>query len=290
NTSARSGPAGRLDWMQGLGDPTEQADLASDDGYWQRAQGEEPPEVAAHLYHREITDVDITLEPGCPEYKNLYSVQAESQLHVLATHECTNDAGDPCPVELNAFGFIGGWIMGPGNLFTGVADMTGTDPDELERSPRAGDGQGPVPRPPWDGHDHAERDRVTYERSEDDHASDALERDNLLVSIENDVEIDAGQIVPVAVYPTTERVTAHIEGDLKHDLEIQVDLTPIDCEANGCGGHGPCNCQAQWKMQVSGTGGSWIDAGEGPFEILRHPTGGDRREPFTGRKSWTGKS
>ncbi|HUG75543.1 MAG TPA: hypothetical protein VMM81_07735, partial [Acidimicrobiia bacterium] len=46
NTSARSGPAGRLDWMQGLGDPTEQADLASDDGYWQRAQGEEPPEVA----------------------------------------------------------------------------------------------------------------------------------------------------------------------------------------------------------------------------------------------------
>ena len=43
-------------------------------------------------------------------------------------------------------------------------------------------------------------------------------------------------------------------------------------------------------MQVSGTSGSWIDAGGGPFEILREPTAADRRAPFTGKRSWTGKT
>lgn len=288
NTSTRSGPAGRLDWMQGLGDPTDQSTPL--DPYWQ--EGPEPPEVAAHLTHRERTEIDITLEPGCPEYKNLYSVSAKSQLELLATHECTNDAGDPCPVELNAFGFFGGWIIGPGNIFCGACDWTGSDPDELERSPLAEERirAGGKPHAPSDAHDHVERDRVAYQVSESGAASDALERDNLSISIENDVELDAGQVVPVAVYSTTERVSAHIEGDVKHDLLIQVNLTPIDCEKNNCGGHGPCNCEAQWTMQVSGASGSWIDAGGGPFEILRKPTAADRRAPFTGERSWTGKT
>lgn len=289
NASTRSGPAGRLDWVQGLGDPTDQANLSLDP-YWQ--EGPEPPEVAAHLSHRERTDVDITLEAGCPEYKNLYSVSAASRLDLLATHECTNDAGDPCPVELNAFGFFGGWIIGPGNIFSGASDWTGSDPDELERSPLAKERirAGGTPHTPSDAHDHAEKDRVAYEVSESDAASDALERDDLSVSIENDVELDAGQVVPVAVYPTTERVSTHIEGDLKHDLQIQVNLTPIDCELNDCGGHGRCNCQAEWTMRISGAGGSWIDGGDGPFEILREPTAADRRAPFTGERSWKGKT
>ncbi|HSM01872.1 MAG TPA: hypothetical protein VK960_05475 [Acidimicrobiia bacterium] len=289
NASTRSGPAGRLDWMQGLGDPKDKPAVPLDP-YWQ--EGPEPPQVAAHLEHREITDVDITLEAKCPEYRNLYSVSAESDLELLATQECTNDAGDPCPVELNAFGFVGGWITGPGNIFAGVADWTGTDPDELERSPLAESRMraGGVPHVPSDSHDHVERDRATYEVSENDRASDAVERDDLLVTIENDVDIVAGQIVPREVYATTERVTAHIDAALEHDLQIQVDLTPIDCEKNDCGGHGECACKARWKMRVSGRAGSWIDAGEGPFEILRDPTAGDRMSPVTGKRSWIGKS
>jgi hypothetical protein len=245
--STRSGPAGRLDWMQGLGDPTEQSDIPSDPYY---QEGPEEPELAAHLSHWEITDVSVTLEAGCPEYVNHYGVSAETALDLLATQECTNDAGDPCPVELNAFGFVGGWIMGPGDISTSVSDWTSGDPDELERTGRVAErmDRGLQPRPPGDSHDHVERDRAAYEVSDNDVASDGFEQDDISITIETEFEMDAGQTVPNEVWPTTERVTTHFEGDIRHDLQISAKLTPEDCDKNNCGGHGDCNCNAEWNL------------------------------------------
>jgi hypothetical protein len=135
HTSTRSGPRGRLDWMQGLGDPTEQAELASEEEYRQQAQGEEPPELAVHLEHSEVTRVEVKLEAGCPEYTNTYRGWGGSTLAVMATQECTNDDPAPeCPVELNAFGWSWGEVWGDLNYWFG--DFAGTDLDELEGAMR----------------------------------------------------------------------------------------------------------------------------------------------------------
>ena len=55
--------------------------------------------------------------------------------------------------------------------------------------------------------------------------------------------IDSGQLVPVYVWPTTERVSTHIESDVQHSIDIAGSMQPIDCEANNCGGHGDCGCR-----------------------------------------------
>ena len=84
--------------MHGYGDPIDQSLLASESEYLQRFQGEEPPEVAVHLHHREETTVSVDLEAGCPEYDNEYNLAGSAELHMLATQECTNDdPAPPCP-------------------------------------------------------------------------------------------------------------------------------------------------------------------------------------------------
>ena len=95
NTSTRSGPLGSLDWMHGLGDPTDQSAQIPDEPYWQQGQGEEPPEGAINLLHVEFTEVRLKLTPECPEYESLYNYNADTKLTVMSTVECTNEAHDP---------------------------------------------------------------------------------------------------------------------------------------------------------------------------------------------------
>lgn len=296
HTSTRSGPRGRLDWMQGLGDPTDQAALAGAEPYVQHAQGEEPPELAVHLEHSEVTRVDVTLEAGCPEYTNTYKGWGSSSLDVLATQECTNDDPAPeCPVELNAFGWSWGEVWGDLNYWFG--DSAGTDIDELEGLAERRAALGAANReeaatehplkPLWDGHDHVTRDRATYEDHTGGTATNTVEQDDYTIWIESEYELDSGQIVPVRVWPTTERVSTHIESGIGHSIDVDGKMVPKNCEANGCHGHGECRCRPQFKIKFAGAV-TTIEVEDKTFRIHRDPVAADRKMPpgAGGYRSW----
>ncbi len=296
NASTRSGPRGRLDWMQGLGNPTDQSGLAPDEEFYQIGQGDEPPEVAVHLEHSEITRVEVKLEAGCPDYRNTYKGWGSSTLDVLATQECTNDApAAECPVELNAFGWSWGEVWGDLNYWFG--DFIGSDIDEIEGLMRRRAELDPVDRedaamehrlkPLWDGHDHEMRDRATYEEHGGDTNTSVVDDDEFVMWITSEYELDSAQLVPVHVWPTTERVTTHIDSDITHAIDLDGSMIPVNCDSNGCGGHGDCGCRPEFKIKFDAAV-TTIKVADETFRIHRDPTAADRREPPVpgGYKSW----
>ena len=264
---ARSGPAGRQDWMQGLGDPTDQTGMEA--GVFRQQQpAEEPPDVSAHVEHWERTTLAVTLEAGCPEYTNLYDLEGESDMSVMATHECTNEAGDPCPVELSATGQMHGAIEGPQKFKTAVTHEFEGTPDDLDREQSSIDDERTYK--PRAGHDHAEKDRVTHEFSAHDESTEVADIDHLNVIVRNQVQLDAAQIVPEEVWPTTERVTAHLETMITHEVKVEASLKPEGCETNGCCGHGTCGCDATFEVSLSRFGSSLVVDNK-VYEIIRKP-------------------
>jgi hypothetical protein len=264
---ARSGPAGRQDWMQGLGDPTDQTGVKAGE-FRQLQPAEEPPDVSAHAEHWERTTLAVTLVAGCPEYTNLYDLEGESHMSVMATHECTNEAGDPCPVELSAMGSMKGAIEGPQKFRTGVSHELGGTPDDLDREQSSTDDQRTYK--PRAGHDHAEKDRVTYEFTAEDKSTEVADIDHLNIVVRNQVKLDAAQIVPEEVWPTTERVSAHVETTIGHEVTVRAFLKPEGCAANGCRGHGTCGCDASFEVSLSRFGSSLV-VEDKAYEVVRTP-------------------
>ncbi|MEE8376412.1 MAG: hypothetical protein V3S26_08850 [Acidimicrobiia bacterium] len=252
---ARSGPAGRQDWMQGLGNPADQTGEAA--GVFRQQQTlEDPPDVSAHVEHFEHTTLTVTLEAGCPEYMNLYALEGNSYMEVMSTHECTNDAGDPCPVELSAMGHMGGAIEGPERFGTQVTHMLAGTPDDLDREQSSTSDAGAYQ--PRAGHDHAEKNRVAHKFKDEDNSSEVVDDDDLNIVVRNHVVLDASQIVPEEVWPTTERVTAHVETMITHEVEVEATLKPQGCEDNGCCGHGDCGCNAKFVVELSRFGSTLV--------------------------------
>jgi len=244
NASTRSGPAGRQDWQHGLGNPIDQTGDAPDEGYRQGHQGDERPEVAAHLHRDETTLVKVTLESGCDGSKHEYSARGESTIRMLATQECTNDdPADGCPVELNAFGMQETLVSG--DLSISTMHAIGTDIDELE---------GRTEVALWDSHDHDSRDRLTYEHS--DFAYDKGDKESFewSAAFRSMTTLDAAQIVPQHVWPTTERVSAHIEQSMRHELKLSGVMHKGDCETNGCCGtaNHACKCAPEFELVLDG--------------------------------------
>ena len=271
--SARSGPFGRQDWMHGYGDPIDQSLLASESEYLQRFQGEEPPEVAVHLYHREETTVSVDLEAGCPEYDNEFNLAGSAELHMLATQECTNDDPAPqCPVELTS----GGWFIGRigGDLSADVFEENLGDLDDLERG---------ADQPKWHemSHQHVDnlaQEKPTYTFSTSDSDSDTLSSDSTKVTVYSSALADVGILVPVDVWSTTERVSAHLEGKLHYGIDVDGTMTPKNCETNGCGGHGDCLCRPNFKLNIT-TGTATITVDGKVHQIRRDPPTANRNNP-----------
>lgn len=264
---ARSGPAGRQDWMHGLGDPTDLTSMEAGE-FRQQQPVENPPDVSARVEHWERTTLAVTLLAGCPEYTNLYLLEGVSDMTVMATHECTNDAGDPCPVELSATGDMSGSIEGPAKFGTVVSHELGGTPDDLDREQSSTEDLGAYK--PRAGHDHAEKDRVTHEFSAHDKSTEAVETPHLNIVVRNQVQLDASQIVPEEVWPTTERVSAHLETMITHEVEVEASLKPEGCESNGCCGHGTCGCDAKFEVTLSRFGSALV-VEDKVFEIVRIP-------------------
>ena len=272
HAATRSGPAGRQDWQQGHGDPVDQAALAPDEGYWQSNQGEERPEVAARIIHRETTTISLTLEPGCTDPESEYAANGKGVLDFLSTQECTND--DPaagCPVELNAFGRALAEVKG--DLNWRLAHQTGTDIDELERGGRV--------RPLWDSHDHETLDDSTWTEQavgNDNQVSIAFTWDAEIV---NEVTFDAAQLVPQHVWPTTERVSTWAGSDASYDIAINAKMDKGDCVGQGCCGHDAadhtCRCAPAFTLTLDGDN-SRITV-DGSDTLVGRERDADRRQP-----------
>lgn len=76
--------------------------------------------------------------------------------------------------------------------------------------------------------------------------------------------------MPEEVWGTTERVTAHLETMINHEVEVDTTLKPLNCEANGCCGHGTCGCQAKFVVTLSRFGSAIVVDGK-VFVIERQP-------------------
>ncbi len=279
--SARSGPFGRQDWMHGYGDPLDQSLLAPDHEYLQRFQGEPAPEVATHLYHREKTTIAVDLEAGCPEYDNEYELDGIAQQEMLVTQECTNNDPSPqCPVELMS----AGWFIGTigGDLSAQVYDEALGDIDDLERG---------SDQPKWleMSHQHVDnlaQEKPTYTFSTTDSDSKTMTDDSTEVTVHSSALSDVGIIVPVHVWRTTERVSAHLEGSLHYGIDVDGTMTPKNCESNACGGHGQCLCRPNFKLNIT-TGTATITVDDEIHDIGRDPATADRNNPPpTGDEKW----
>jgi len=289
HASTRSGPAGRQDWQHGDGDPIDQSLLDEDAGFWQRHQLEERPEVVAQIFHEEATRVRVWLESGCPDHENLFEARSDGEVTTLLTSECTNDAPEAsCPVELTAQGLHDGTVFG--DLVYGFGDWTGSDIDELERyTEQDAEREGfriALPDPAtvnpgrWDGHTH-DTPLQTPTREQAFSGSDHLVKDGdrFFTQFNTATWCETAQLVPVAVYDTTERVSSHSDARFEYNLWLRATMKTPDCAGGQCGGHPGHTGHDAPTFEM------WIDQGRQQIAVdgfshdFGRPAMGDRDNP-----------
>ncbi len=278
SATARSGPAGQLDWMQGLGhgDRLGTADDASGQGRQMRVL-EEGPDVVARLEYDESTEVIIEFESGCrgttgEPLKWLFSGDLTSESSLETMVECTNEDTEPeCRIELTADGVVE--ASATGDLISSARCATGPDsPDELESM--SGGGLG-------DDHDHGTRDRLTFEDTVYDGATDDFETQRAQVELVNWVALDAGSIVPTETWDTTGRVTADLVATTTHRLTVTGEPSEPCSDENCCrsgddsdGKADGCRCNgSRFLLEISGRG-SRLQAGNFDSPLSRPKGGG----------------
>lgn len=257
--ATRTGPAGDQNWMHGLGDPKFEAGWKSTDEGTQHVQErplEERVDAGVSLRWESKTTISATLTPDCPDYENTYELEAESNVAMAATSECTNgEPGPECPVELTASGIVDASVNG--DLSVPLVMKAATYPDELERkAPGAPDG----PVGGIDSHDHATRPRTDWEDSDNNKGSIVLKQDTTTFELTSELSIDSGQIVPMETWDTTERVTTDIQADLDHTAGLTGAMSTV-CD-QGCGGHGECLCAPEFTLSITGAKGKLVVDGE----------------------------
>ncbi|NND85428.1 MAG: hypothetical protein HKN46_09800 [Acidimicrobiia bacterium] len=259
--ASRTGPAGRQDWMHGLGDPQFRAGWRSTDEGEQHPQErplEEPVDAGVSVrYHLETT-VYAELTPGCEDTDSHYDLEGSSDVWMAATAECTNGAPGPeCPVEASTSGFVDASMSG--DLDIPNVMKAATYPDELERKSPEGL-EGPVGG--IDSHDHASRPRVDWADDKNASARNHVDGNITATTLTSRVSLDSGQIVPIEVWDTTERVTTDIQGELELQFDLDAHTDVNDC-GKGCEGHGECDCAPAFSLKiVDGKGKITVDVEE----------------------------
>ena len=207
----------------------------------------------------------------------------------MLTSECTNDAPEAsCPVELTAQGLHDGTVFG--DLVYGFGDWTGSDIDELERyTEQDADREGfriALPDPAtvnpgrWDGHTH-DTPLQTPTREQAFSGSDHLVKDGdrFFTQFNTATWCETAQLVPVAVYDTTERVSSHSDARFEYNLWLRATMKTPDCAGGQCGGHPGHTGHDAPTFEM------WIDQGRQQIAVdgfshdFGRPAMGDRDNP-----------
>lgn len=274
--SARSGPAGRLDWMQADTPANNPEPPTKNENYrWQFRQHEEPPDVAIHVNYWDGTDVSIVLESNCPDHKNTFVAQGNTSGWVQASQECSNrEPGPECPVELTAMSDSSAVVYG--DLSYDVDAFAGSDVDEMEGAGgldvREVDGQ-TFFGSHVDSHDHVTRARETYDNTVTGNDATTFDGDRFSTAVHNMALLDSGAIVPARVWETTDRVSVDSTVEFTHNATIDASMQRTTCAGGGgCCGHGACKCAPKLKLSFAG-GGAQIDCDGKKFNLDRSAFG-----------------
>ena len=259
--SARSGPAGRLDWMQtGPAASWPRSDdphRPAGDYRPQAGAFEDEPDAALHAEYAEVNRLRITLESGCPDHQSSYTAQGRGVSGLEVSAECTNRAPGPeCPVELDALTSSSSRVSGD-LTYSLVAEAPGGG-DEVEG--QAGldvrEVSGTVVHGSHvDSHDHLSRPRPTFTGEHTGGAGPAVtSADVFSMDVDNVALHDVGVLVPVRTWPTTDAVSADVYVDFQHDISVDAAMTRTTCAAPGAGccGHSSCRCAPKLEVVFSG--------------------------------------
>jgi hypothetical protein len=236
--AARTAPAGKPGSMQGLGAPAGTGEPR------RTPAGADPPKVAAHSQMELNHSVRITLEAMCPGHVNTYTAAGGTDVAAVASMECTNSGPPECAVELTASGSVD--VTASGFLDYHVEHKMGSDPEKAEDLLVPG----VLFEALADLHDHRERDRGDYTGgwTDGDHAT--REGDALELNLHENLSVDAGVLVPRALWPTTDRVTARAGSTIRNTLEIDGEMRRTDClDGRPCCGLTDCRCEPRFKLR-----------------------------------------
>lgn len=272
---ARSGPFGRLDWMQL--DAAARIRLPEgaqpNESYrWQLKTHEEPPDVAIHLRYAETTTVTIDLDSNCPKHKNTFTGTGRTTAHLEADQECSNtEPGPECPVELTAMSYSG--VTVSGDLKYEVKAHAGSDTDELEG--HAGLDVREVNGVTFygshvDSHDHPAKPRTHYGEDFSGKDNQVVDGDKYKVVVRQAMELDAGSIVPARVWSSTEEVSAASLVDFDHDISVKAAMGK--CTMPDCCGHGKCRCTPKLEL-VFRNERAWIQCDGKNYPLNRNNLG-----------------
>ena len=101
-----------------------------------------------------------------------------------------------------------------------------------------------------DSHDHATRVRETFESNQAANAANVVKQDGVDITIKSVIWADAGIIVPVATWGTTERVSTYMYSDFTSNIDVDGLMTRQNCEATNCNGKGACKCAPAFKLTI----------------------------------------
>lgn len=272
SASVRSGPAGRLDWMQGetLKPVRIPEGVQPNESYrWQLRSHEERPDVAVHQSYDEQTTITITLDSGCEGHVSSYTAEGRTTALVQANGECTNtEPGPECPVELTATTWSAAAVRG--DLGYRVDATAAGDADELE-------GQGGLDvrevggvthyGSHRDSHDHVTPSE-TYEIELTGGATSTTVAESFSMVVTHALVLDAGSIVPTRVHATTDRVSADAYVHFDHDISVLGHSTTL-CFGTDCCGHGGCSCDPTVVVFFRDHR-AWIECDRKSFPINRN--------------------
>lgn len=254
---ARSGPQGRLDWMQGmgqLGGGSDVADAAEGTGASVDSSGRQPVDVAARIDHSEVTGVSVKLESNCPGHQTTYELNGYTEVKLEANLECTNTDQPPCPVELTGSGYLITEVNG--TIAYRATISAGNDPDEEGVGVALG------------AHDHAERDRADFSRREANQDFTTVHQDAVGFDVYQTAVLDAGQMVPPQVWPRTERVSVLASASATHLISVKSSMERTECLEGPCTVGAVCHCDPALVLRLEG-GSATIEVDGSTFTLGR---------------------
>lgn len=274
--SARSGPAGRLDWMQAGPSAnwpnTDGAPPTVPEDYRPQFRAhEEAPDAAISVRYDEVNRLRIVLEAGCPAHEHRYDASGDGIGDLQLNAQCDNTEASPeCPVEIDALTYSQSAVVG--DLAYALDIQTPGTPDEVEGTSgldvREVDGV-TFTGSHVDTHDHDTQATQTVEGSTAGNAPTTTTRaDTFEMKVDNLAIHDAAVTVPARVFDTTDAVTADVYTDFRHDITVDAAMTRTTCAPPGspCCGHTECACAPALQVSFTKGGDAWIDC-----DGTRHP-------------------
>ncbi|MDW3216621.1 MAG: hypothetical protein R8G01_21700 [Ilumatobacteraceae bacterium] len=200
-----------------------------------------PPDVAAHIACEEDTRVSVTLASRCHDHGHQYLGSAETIIDLSAGGRCSNtDPGDDCAVSLAAASSGDAGISG--DLDLSVGGDIGLHGDRNQARPAHGS----------DPHRHETDGKPVVEVVDSSTIGSAIAAGFAWsATFASSFEVDAAQIVPPVVRPTTDEVETRAAGTTRHALALQAMTIARGCAGTACGcGATECTCDPSFDLRV----------------------------------------